>query len=114
LKIKFTVTDDDGKEHSGELELSSGKPTNKIVKTVVKSEKTDNYKGVGGGIRLLRDNNFFSSLKSVEEVKEELEKERYFHSKETISTALGRDFVKTKNILTRVKRDGSWRYVIRK
>lgn len=113
MKIKFTVIDDDGKEHSGEIDLSSGKSAKKIGKTV-KSEKTDNYKGVGGGIRLLLDNNFFSSLKSVEEVKEELEKEGYFHSKETISTALGRDFVKTKKILTRVKRDGSWRYAIRK
>ena len=41
MKIKFTVIDDEGKEHSGEVELSSGKSVKKVGKTTPKSEKTD-------------------------------------------------------------------------
>ena len=49
MKIKVTI-DDDEKEHSGEIELSS-------IKSI------HDCKGVGGEIRLLIDNNFFSKPK---------------------------------------------------
>lgn len=114
MKIKFTVTDDEGKEHSGEMELSSVKSVKKIKKVGVKKEKSDNYKGVGGGIRLLIDNDFFSKPKSLGDIKKELEREGYYPSKETLSTALRRDFVKTKKVLTRIEQEDGWGYVIRK
>ncbi|NIP62105.1 MAG: hypothetical protein GWN01_11990 [Nitrosopumilaceae archaeon] len=79
-----------------------------------KSKSSSKYKGLVGGINLLIDNGFFNKPKLVTEVKDELNREGYFHSIQSIDTILRRDLVKRKRTLNRVKEDGVWQYAIRK
>lgn len=115
-KIKITLTDDDGKEFSGEVELnakvSQGGKTKTIKSQVSKSE--NKYKGVSGGIEFLIDKGFFGNPKSKKEVLDELKKEGYFHSSQTVDSALRHTFVNSRKILTRIKEKDVWKYVLRK
>jgi len=74
----------------------------------------DKYKGVAGGLTLLLENGFFKKPVLVSEVQDELKKEGYFTSIQATDTLLRRGMVKRKKVLTRVKVDGVWQYVIRK
>ncbi len=78
------------------------------------SKKSKKFSGLVGGIELLMENNFFKKPVLVTEVQEELRKEGYFHSVQATDTILRRDMVKRKKILTRIKIDGIWQYVIRR
>jgi hypothetical protein len=71
------------------------------------------FKGLNGGFRFLIKNNFFNTPKSVEEIKRELDRESYFYPYTSVSK-VAIDFVKLKRILTRIKEDDVWKYVIRK
>lgn len=75
--------------------------------------KTD-YKGLVGGIRLLIDAGFFKKPVLVTEIQDELQKEGYYFPIQSTDTLLRRDMVNIKKILTRIKVDGVWQYVIRK
>jgi len=108
LKIKFTVLNDDGKEFSGELDLKPTKSSNNKPKISIENS----YSGLKGGIEFLIDNTFLSNLKSAKEVQEELKKENYFHSKESVDKRLR--FLVTKKILTRIKEDKIWKYAVRR
>ncbi|MCH8915775.1 MAG: hypothetical protein IIA82_08050 [Thaumarchaeota archaeon] len=81
-------------------------------KPKIKAEKK--YKGIAGGINFLIDSGFLNALKSSREVHKELKKEGYHYRKEAVDTALRRDFVGSKKILTRDKDGKIWKYVIRK
>lgn len=83
----------------------------KVPSTTSKSTK---YEGLFGGINLLIENGFFKKPKLVTEVQDELQKEGYFRSIQATDTSLRRDMVNRKKILTRIKVDGIWQYVIRK
>ena len=65
-------------------------------------------------LNFLIDSRFLNNLKSAKEVHEELKKEGYVYRKEAVDTALRRDFVGSKKILTRDKEGKIWKYVIRK
>lgn len=74
----------------------------------------DPHKGLVGGINLLIENGYFKKPKLVTEVQDELQKEGYFSPIQSTDTILRRDMVNRKKILTRIKVDGVWQYVIRK
>ena len=74
----------------------------------------EKYKGLTGGLTLLLENGFFKKPVLVTEVQDELKKEGYFSSIQATDTLLRRSMVKRRKVLTRVKVDGVWQYVIRK
>lgn len=107
------------KENLGKRIDSLEKRLEKIEKTIfgTKSTRTPSKKsfsGLLGGINLLLENNFFKKPRLVTEIQDELQKENYFHSIQSTDTALRRSFVKSKKLLTRIKVDGIWQYVLRK
>lgn len=77
-------------------------------------ETKKNYKGLGGCINLLIDNKFFDTLKSLNEIIDEMKREGYHHSKGSVSKMLSINFVKNKKVLTRLKEEKIWKYVVRK
>jgi len=108
------------------LKSNTGKKIDLLEKRIAKIEKVvfgkktksvpskKSFAGLVGGIDLLIENEFFNKPKLVTEVQDELRKESYFHTLQATDTALRRSYVKTKKILTRIKIDGVWQYVIRK
>ena len=72
------------------------------------------HKGLVGGITLLIENGFFKKPKLVTEVQDELQKEGYFRPIQSTDTILRRDMVNRKKMLTRIKINGVWQYVLRK
>jgi len=115
MRVKIHVTDDGGKEYSGEIELNS----NKSQAHETKQPKTEgptpkSYSGTNGGIRFLIDQGFFSQPRAVKEVLDELQKEGHYSSLQTVDAALRKEFVKRMKILTRVKDGKVWKYVLRK
>ncbi len=72
------------------------------------------FSGLNGGINLLIKNEFFNIPKSLIETKNELARESYHYGAGAIAKALSVYFVKNKKILTRVKENKIWKYVIRK
>ena len=84
MKIKFTVINDDGKEFSGELDLT--KDTSKS--TEIKIQKEKSYSGLKGGVEFLIGEKFLDRIRTAKEVQEELKKENYFHSKESVDRRL--------------------------
>jgi len=76
--------------------------------------KSKKYTGLKGGIHLLIDNGFFKKPVFVTEVQDELQREGYFRPIQSTDTILRRDLVQKEKILTRIKVNGVWQYVIRK
>ena len=79
-------------------------------KTVINKEKK--YKGLAGGIKFIIDNGFFKKPNLVSEVLNELKRESYHYSIESVDKTL-RDFHK-RRVLTRLDEKGKWKYVLRK
>lgn len=77
-------------------------------------KKSSNYSGLTGGIRFLIDNNFYNTPKSVKEIFNELKREGYHYSYESVDKLLRVDFHKNNKILNRFKEDKVWKYAIRK
>lgn len=77
-------------------------------------KKAETHEGLTGGINLLIEQGFFKKLVSVNEILDELKRENYIYSRQAVDIVLRRDFVKKKRVLTRIKEDGIWKYVIRK
>jgi hypothetical protein len=72
------------------------------------------YKGLTGGIYKLVDGNFFDTPKLVKDVKSELERHGYYYTIQSVNKAMYSDFMKNKNLFTRVGKRGEWKYVLRK
>lgn len=108
MKIKFILIDDNGKEFSGEIDLAN--KTSKSTEIKIPEEKS--YSGLKGGIEFLIDKKSLNELKTAKEVLEELKKENYFHSKESVDKRLR--FLVTKKVLTRIKENKVWKYGVRK
>lgn len=106
----------DNKERINELEERILKLEKVVFGTHKKSIKitSSEYKGLIGGITLLLENGFFKKPVLVTEVQDELKKEGYYYSIQATDTTLRRDMVNRKKILSRLKVDGVWQYVIRK
>jgi len=109
MKIKFSLTNDNGKEFSGEVQLKPVGPSASFKKPRVKEK---NYSGLKGGIEYLIDNEFFQNLRSAKETHAELKKENYFHSLASVDKRLR--FLVSKKLLARAKDDNIWKYAIRK
>ena len=71
------------------------------------------FKNCLDGLQLLIDNGFFNKPVLVTEVQDELQKEGYFRPIQSTDSTLRKNMVK-KNILTRIKVNGVWQYVIKK
>jgi len=74
----------------------------------------EEFKGLAGGISLLIKNGFLNTPRPVGEIQKELERLGYYHQAGAIRTALNRDFMKKKQILTRIMKDAKWHYILKK
>jgi len=77
MKIKISVTDDDGKVFSGEVNLTAEKGSNKSQINKVKEIKRD---GPRARLQELANENFFQNPKSMKNMLNEL-KNRSYHYK---------------------------------
>ena len=109
------------------MNIDDSKKIKKLEERISKLEKTvfgtrkpstkskvNQYEGLMGGINLLIENGFFKKPVLVTEVQDELQKEGYYQTIQSTDAVLRRNMVNRKKILTRVKVDGIWQYVIRK
>lgn len=76
--------------------------------------KEKEFKGLSGGIEYLISRGLLNTPKSVKEIQEELKKEGYHYPYKSITKLLSVDFMTKRRILTRIKENGVWKYVIRK
>lgn len=107
------MNDDDIQEKFKKIEKRIEKLEEVFDKKEKKLGKVKTFKGLVGGINFIINNNFFDKPQLVNEVFEELRKDGYHYSIQSIDKAL-RDFTKTKKVLTRIEENGKWKYVIRK
>lgn len=70
-------------------------------------------KGLPAGILTLINEGFFDSPKIIAQIIEELERIGYFARRDTVNCTVRR-FFKDKKILTRIKQNKTWAYVIKK
>ncbi len=94
------------------LNLLEGKYNSEPVPEKTESKK--DYSGLAGGIRLIVDNGFLNLPKNFKEIREELKREGYHYSNVGIMSTLSETFVKNKRVLTRIKEEKMWKYVLRK
>lgn len=73
-----------------------------------------NFKGLSGGLRFLISRRFLDSPKGVNEILDELKKEGYHYSYESVSKILSVNFMQKQKIVTRIKEENLWKYVLRK
>lgn len=99
-----------------ELESRISKLENVVFSKKKSSTKTKStqYVGLKGGIQLLMDNGFFKKPVLVTQIQDELQREGYFRPLQSTDTILRRDLVQKEKILTRIKVNGVWQYVMRK
>lgn len=115
MKIRITITDDKGKEYGGTFDLPiKGSSSKGEIEDTQQPTKSNNYNGLVGGITLLIDNGFFNNPKTANEVHAELKKETYYYSIQSVDSSLRKIFVSRKKILTRIKENKVWKYVLRK
>ena len=76
--------------------------------------KSKTYVGLKGGIKLLIDSGFFKKPVLVTQIQDELQREGYFRPLQSTDTILRRDLVQKEKVLTRIKVNGVWQYVLRK
>lgn len=116
MKIKITIIDDNGKKHEGSLNLYSKHSVSSKGRIIEQTETTKNasYVGLTGGIKFLMSRGFFEKPQTSKDVTEEMKKEGYYHSLNSIDKILRVNFVNKKKILTRIKENNVWKYVLRK
>ena len=74
----------------------------------------EDFSGLAGGIRFLIKNGFFNEPKTLKEVIDELKREGYHRSISGVASTLSVTFTANQKILTRIKEEKTWKYVIRK
>lgn len=85
-----------------------------LPKKEIKKEGKKSYSGLTGGIKLLINENFLGTPKSVKEIFDELKRQGYHYPKKSVFKLLSIDFMKNKRIITRIRENNKWMYVIRK
>ncbi len=86
-----------------------------LLKEPTRSTKPNKkYNGLAGGIRLLFDDGFFDSPKTLNEVINELKREGYKLSKSGVASTLSTTFTHKQRVLSRIKDKEGWRYEKRK
>lgn len=83
------------------------------VKSNESNDAKSDFSGLRGGIRYLISQNFLNQPKAVKDVQEELIKEGYHYSIQSVDKTL-RDLHQKNKILTRVNEANVWKYVVRK
>ena len=83
--------------------------TNKFPNQPASSKK---MKGIQCGVQEIIDEGFFNKPRSTAETNLELERKGHFGDLKRISTVIRRDFFQKRKILTRVKENGKWKYVL--
>lgn len=108
--------DEEIKKRFEEIEkrLDSLEDKNLDKKKETNTNGKKDFSGLAGGIRFLIKNSFLNSPNSVSEIYDELKRENYHYSKKAVEKLLSVNFMKSQRILTRVKEDKKWKYVIRK
>jgi ribonucleotide reductase alpha subunit len=79
-----------------------------------KAKDETSFKGLMGGIRFLMSKGFLNEPKASKEVEEGLKKEGYHYSYKSVDKILRVNLTQKQKILTRVREDNIWKYVIRK
>ena len=89
-----------------------------LEKSRITFEKTPavekEFTSLSGGVRKLIHEGFFDTPKSLKEIMDEMRRQMYYYSEPAVNTALTRDFMKGKGILTRIGKRGQWKYVLKK
>lgn len=75
---------------------------------------SSNYRGLMGGIQKLMDEKFLDSPKKVVEINEELKRNGYHYPAGSVDKILRVDLLRKRNVLTRVKEAGIYKYAIKK
>lgn len=114
MKIKISLTDDDGTEFEGEIDLQPKTTSGKKFNKKPRRPNISNFNGVVGGIELLISQGFFKLPKTVKEITEKLSKEGYYYQNNIVDRSLRREFYTNKKILTRIRKNDLWHYVLRK
>jgi len=86
----------------------------KPTATVAEQGGQKSYSGLKGGVTLLMDERFFDVPKSLDETMKQLAVKGYHHQNGAVQAALARDFMKKRRMLTRIKEDDKYKYVVRK
>lgn len=79
-----------------------------------KKEKEPNFKGLTGGINFIISQQYLNNPKSVKEIVEKLKLEGYHYGEKSAEKILRVNLMQKRKILTRVREDDIWKYVIRK
>lgn len=86
----------------------------KATRLAAELEREKSYSGLKGGITLLMEEHFFDAPKSLDETIKQLAVKGYHHQSGAVQAALARDFMKKKRMLTRIKEENKYKYVVRK
>lgn len=101
-------------ERLDDLEARVSSLENYVKPLMRKPAAPRKFEGLSGGINKLIDEGFFDAPRSLKEVIEEMRRLGYYYAVPAISTALSRDFMQRKGILTRTGKRGNWKYVLKK
>ena len=80
-----------------ETEYPKQKP--EITKSKSNKSTSGDYKGLSGGIQFVIDSGYLGKLRSMREIFEELKKEGYYYSLQSVDTTLRKMFVLKRKIL---------------
>lgn len=79
-----------------------------------KSHKKGRNSGLGKEVDKLYEEGFFDDFKKVTEAQKELKRRGFFNRRQDVDAYIRQNLMKTKNLLLREKKDGTWHYVKRK
>lgn len=97
-----------------EVEKFVAKSKNTEHRKETKVENADDYGGLKGGINSIIKDGFISIPRSRDEIHTELARLGYHYSRAAMQTALNRDFMKKKRLITRIKEGKIYKYVVKK
>lgn len=84
-----------------------------FAKKIELKEKLE-YKGLSGGIEYIISKGFLNTPRSVKDVYNELRKEGYYYPEKSVEKLLRIDFMTKRKVLTRIREENVWKYVVRK
>jgi len=73
-----------------------------------------NYSGLTGGIQQLVDVGFFDKPQVLKDIADRLKENGYHYPRSSIHTSLFSGFIRNRKSLTRIRDEGSWKYITRK
>jgi len=92
------------------LDILEGKKIKKDSKKI----KQKPLKGIPKGVISIIEEGFLDTPKDINKIKGELNRKGYFASREIIDRTIRRDFFQKKGILSRIKENKKWNYVVKK